>query len=135
MTQNAVVTLARSAEEIGTGTVYLLQKIEALETNIEEGEDEDFIHSTPYAFEKAKEWIGQCDFLLNHRLPAGHVSETGSGGLRMDWRNGEAELTLVIPSRPNGRGYIYYQRGDVSGVEKELNATNIAKWQQWLQPL
>jgi hypothetical protein len=62
----------------------------------------------------------------------GNLYGDGSGGIRIEWRNGERQLRLVIHGSDPRYDYLYHQDGDEYDVETDLSPVNISGWLRWL---
>jgi hypothetical protein len=86
----------------------------------EEQETEEPI--THHAYDKAENVLRYLDALAGADLQPPHLAPDGSGGIRMEWFQGDTNIRAVIPAREDQRSYIYAILDGVSGVTKLSNA-------------
>lgn len=86
----------------------------------EEQETEEPI--THHAYGKAEKVLKYLESLAGADLQPPHLAPDGSGGIRMEWFQGDTNVRVVIPAREDQRPYIYYIVESVSGVTRLSNA-------------
>lgn len=86
----------------------------------EEQETEEPI--THHAYDKAEKVLKYLDPVAGADLQPPHLAPDGSGGIRMEWFQGDTNVRVVIPAREDQRPYIYFIVDGVSGVTRLSNA-------------
>jgi hypothetical protein len=86
----------------------------------EEQETEEPI--TYHAYDKAEKVLKYLDPVAGADLQPPHLAPDGSGGIRMEWFQGDTNVRVVIPAREDQRPYIYFIVDGVSRVTKLSNA-------------
>ena len=114
---------AGSLPILPAGIGATLQNLEEFAECLEEDTDE-LDQPKPYAFRFARNMIESAGSLLDweSNVPPANACPDIGGGLRMTWRGRMAELRLIIPGGPTGRGYIYYHDGQSSKVYEDFQS-------------
>ena len=86
----------------------------------EEQETEEPIRH--HAYNTAEKVLKYLDAVAGADLQPPHLAPDGSGGIRMEWFQGDTNVRAVIPARENQRPYIYLVLGGISQVTKLSNA-------------
>lgn len=86
----------------------------------EEQETEEPI--THHAYDRAEKVLKYLDAVAGAALQPPHLAPDGSGGIRMEWFQGDANVRVVIPAREDQRPYIYFILDGVSQVTRLSNA-------------
>jgi hypothetical protein len=86
----------------------------------EEQETEEPI--SHHAYDKALRVVKYLDAVAGADLQPPHLAPDGSGGIRMEWFKGAANVRVVIPAREDRRPYIYFVLDGVSEVNKLSHA-------------
>jgi hypothetical protein len=61
-------------------------------------------------------------------FPRGAVTTDENGGLRIEWSDDDRAVHLVVPSRDDGRSYIYYEIGQIYGTESRVTGSFLSHW-------
>jgi hypothetical protein len=64
-------------------------------------------------------------------FPYGDVMEDESGGIRIEWGNGNKYITLALRADQSGRHYIFYQQGANRGLAN-VSGQALVQLLQWL---
>ena len=75
-----------------------------------------------HAYDKAEKVVKYLDAVAGADLQPPHLAPDGSGGIRMEWFQGDANVRVVIPAREDPRPYIYFVLDGVSEVTKLSHA-------------
>ena len=75
-----------------------------------------------HAYNTAEKVLKYLDAVAGADLQPPHLAPDGSGGIRMEWFQGDTNVRVVIPAREDQRPYIYFILGGVSEVTKLSNA-------------
>jgi hypothetical protein len=89
---------------------------------------------TPHAYDKAEKVLKYLDAVAGADLHPPHLAPDGSGGIRMEWFQGAANVRIVIPAREEQRPYIYFILDGVSEVTKLSNALLFATLRLHIMP-
>src|SRR5207237_10064620 len=77
----------------------------------EEEDDYGILKPTIYAFNFTLDLLFSTATAMGPRVacPYGSISTDYEGGVRIEWRNGERSVRLIVPARPEGMRYIYFE--------------------------
>lgn len=96
-------------------------------------EDGDYIFKpSDYSENFVKDLLSSTYKLLSFSPPLPSVSSDGDGGLRIEWEKNNRDLRLVCPSKEEKEKYIYFEDGDESKIEKNIDEKTLASLLQWL---
>jgi hypothetical protein len=80
----------------------------------EEHDDYGVLRPTTYAFNTILDLLftAAVEMGEGRTFPYGSVTTDRDGGIRIEWRNGERNVRLIVPSRQEGMRYIYFEEGE-----------------------
>lgn len=115
--QAAFLALAQQLSDLLTG-----------ETNF----DEEYLPPTERAINAFLDLLGNAAIELYTPLPEGLLYPDGDGGLRVDWRQDNRQVRLVIHHASTSQDYVYHQERADYDLETSVTARRLAGWLRWL---
>ncbi|HEY9833199.1 MAG TPA: hypothetical protein V6D26_21785 [Stenomitos sp.] len=106
-----------------------------LQSLLEGEEDEDDYGAAKpsvYAYGTALALVSEAARLMSNRFARASASTDEKGGIRLTWTRPEAEVRLVCAHQSDKPTYIYHETGDEYGVERDVSASTLARWLDWL---
>lgn len=81
------------------------------------------------------DWVLECSVLAKKLLAQNwippRISSDDNGGLRLNWKEGEKELRVVVPANATAR-YLYWQVGAEFGGVQNFGSATLYTWLRWL---
>jgi hypothetical protein len=108
--------------------VLQLRDLLSDETNF----DSECLAPTERSIEATLSLLANAALELYAPLPEGVLYPDGDGGLRVDWKQDNRQLRLVIHRASPSQDYIYHQEGTEYGLETNVSARQVAGWARWL---
>lgn len=94
--------------------------------------DDEFHIPTGSASSRMRDLLEGASGHLRTALPLGTMYADGDGGLRLEWIRPDRELRLVVSASPEGRSYIYHEKGDEYAADYSPTVDALGRWLSWL---
>lgn len=94
--------------------------------------DDEYKKPTDYSVRMMAVILLQSVVGLEIHYPVGDLYADGTGGLRIDWRNGEKQVRLVVPANEDRNIYIYYQNKEDFNGCYDVSGQLLKKFLGWL---
>ncbi len=93
--------------------------------------DEDYAAPSESAYTRTKTFLYEACKVFEDNLRIPYFVPDGDGGLRVEWEYQGREVRLLCPAQDAQSGNIYFEEGEVYGVE-EATVTAFLKRLGWL---
>lgn len=127
------MTIAQSAKPSSNDITLTLKRLVAL---LEENETDEYgiLQPSQFAFTLAMRLVVDAYEAIGDRFPKASASTDEQGSIRLTWskQSPECEVCLVCPATANEQAYLYHELGDNYGVERNLTASTLVQWLEWL---
>ena len=94
--------------------------------------DDDFRPPTESSVARMRDFLEGANGLLKIAFPAGTIYGDGDGGLRLEWIRPDRELRFVVSASPQGRSYLYHEKGDDYKADYAPSDSELSRWLTWL---
>ncbi|MEH1979307.1 MAG: hypothetical protein V7L27_08575 [Nostoc sp.] len=128
------MTVAQSAKPSSSNNITVtLKRLVAL---LEEDETDEYgiLQPSQSAFKLAMRLVVDAYDTMGDRFPKASVSTDEQGGIRLTWSKQppECEVRLVCPASAEQQAYLYHELGDNYAVERDVTASILVQWLEWL---
>lgn len=108
--------------------------IARLQALLEEEEEDDYGVAKPslYAYGTALALVSEASRLMASPFRKASASTDDRGGIRLTWSIPEAEIRLVCAHQSDKPTYLYHEVGNEYEVERDVSASTVAHWLDWL---
>ncbi|MHC5726644.1 MAG: hypothetical protein ACYTXY_21400 [Nostoc sp.] len=127
------MTVAQSAQPFSSDITVTLKRLVAL---LEEDETDEYgiLQPSQYAFKLAIRLVVDTYEAMGDRFPLASTSTDEQGSIRLTWSkpSPEREVRLVCPATVEQQAYLYHELGDNYAIERDVTASILVQWLQWL---
>jgi hypothetical protein len=127
------MTVAQSAKPSFLDITVTLKRLVAL---LEEDDTDEYgiLQPSQYAFKLAMRLLVDAYEAMGDRFPRASASTDEQGSIRLTWskESPEREVRLVCPSEAEQQAYLYHEMGENFAVERDVTASVLVKWLEWL---
>ncbi|MBA3920728.1 MAG: hypothetical protein H0X31_03055 [Nostocaceae cyanobacterium] len=127
------MTVAQSAKPSFVDITVTLKRLVAL---LEEDETDEYgiLQPSQSAFKLAMRLVIDTYEAMGDRFPRASASTDEQGGIRLTWskQSPECEIRLVCPADATQQAYLYHELGDNYAVERDVTASILVQWLEWL---
>jgi hypothetical protein len=127
------MTVAQSAKPSSSDITVTLKRLVAL---LEEDETDEYgiLQPSQSAFKLAMRLVVDAYEAMGDRFPKASVSTSEEGSIRLTWSklSPECEVRLVCPATSEQQAYLYHELGDNYAVERDVTASILVQWLEWL---
>jgi len=111
--------------------------IARLQALLEEEEEDDYGVAKPsiYAYGTALALVSEASRLMASLFRKASTSTDDRGGIRLTWSRPEAEVRLVCAHQSDKPTYLYHEVGNEYEVERDVSASTVAHWLDWLNQI
>jgi hypothetical protein len=111
--------------------------IARLQALLEEEEEDDYGVAKPsaYAYGTALALVSEASRLMASPFRKASASTDDRGGIRLTWSIPEAEVRLVCAHQSDKPTYLYHEVGNEYEVERDVSASTVAHWLDWLNQI
>ncbi|GAB1540099.1 hypothetical protein NUACC21_27680 [Scytonema sp. NUACC21] len=103
---------------------------------LEEDEMDEYgiLQPSQAAFNLAMRLVVDTYEAMGDRFPRASASTDEQGGIRLTWSKQppEGELRLVCPPTAEHQAYLYHEMEDNYAVERDITASMLVQWLEWL---
>lgn len=93
--------------------------------------DDDYLPPTEIAFKRVHDLLAEAYQRFGDNLIIPYFVPDGDGGLRVEWEYQGREVRLLWPAQDTNPGNIYFEEGEVCGIE-EATPNTFLKRLDWL---
>ncbi len=127
------MTVAQSAKPSFLDITVTLKRLVAL---LEEDETDEYgiLQPSQSAFKLAMRLVVGAYEAMGDRFPKASASTDEEGGIRLTWNklSPECQVRLVCPASSEQQAYLYHELGDNYAVERDVTASVLVQWLEWL---
>jgi len=127
------MTVAQSAKPSSSDITVTLKRLVAL---LEEDEMDEYgiLQPSQSAFKLAMRLVVDAYEAMSDRFPKASASTDEEGSIRLTWSKQlpECEVRLVCPATSEQKAYLYHEIGDNYTVERDVTASVLVQWLEWL---
>jgi hypothetical protein len=127
------MTVAQSAKPFSSDITVTLKRLIAL---LEEDETDEYgiLQPSQSAFKLAMRLVVDAYEAMGDRFPKASASTDEEGGIRLTWNklSPECQVRLVCPTSSEEQVYLYHELGDNYAVERDVTASVLVQWLEWL---
>jgi hypothetical protein len=127
------MTVVQSAKPSSSNITVTLKRLVAL---LEEDETDEYgiLQPSQPAFKLAMRLILDTYEVMGDFFPRASTSTDEQGGIRLTWskQSLEREVRLVCPASAEQQAYLYYENGGNYGLERDVTASILVQWLEWL---
>ncbi|NJL11151.1 MAG: hypothetical protein HC908_16045 [Calothrix sp. SM1_7_51] len=127
------MTVAQSAKPSSSDIMVTLKRLVAL---LEEDETDEYgiLQPSQSAFKLAVRLVIDVYEAMGDRFPKASASTDEEGGIRLTWNklSLECQVRLVCPASSEQQAYLYHELGDNYAVERDVTASVLVQWLEWL---
>lgn len=127
------MTVAQSAQPSSSDITVTLKRLVAL---LEEDESDEYgiLQPSQYAFKLAMRLVVDAYEAMGDSFPRASTSTDEQGSIRLTWSkpSPESEVRLVCPATSEQKAYLYHELGDNYAIERDVTASILVQWLQWL---
>jgi hypothetical protein len=127
------MTVAQSAKSDRSDITVTLKRLVAL---LEEDETDEYgiLQPSQYAFKLAMQLVIDAYETMGDRFLRASVATDEHGSIRLTWskRSPECEVRLVCPATAEQQAYLYHEMADNYAVERNVTASLLVQWLEWL---
>ncbi|MEM8845330.1 MAG: hypothetical protein AAGB35_09855 [Pseudomonadota bacterium] len=127
------MTVAQSAKPSSSDITVTLKRLVAL---LEEDETDEYgiLQPSQSAFKLAMGMVVDVYEAMGDSFPRASVSTDEQGSIRLTWskQSPECEVRLVCPASAEEQLYLYHEMGDNYAVERDVTASILVQWLEWL---
>jgi hypothetical protein len=127
------MTVAQSAKPFSSDITVTLKRLIAL---LEEDETDEYgiLQPSQAAFKLAMQLIIEAYEAMYNSFPKASVSTDEEGSIRLIWSKQapEREVRLVCPATTDQKAYLYHELEDDYAVERDVTASVLVHWLEWL---
>jgi hypothetical protein len=127
------MTVAQSAKPSSSHITVTLKRLVAL---LEEDETDEYgiLQPSQSAFKLAMRLVVDAYEAMGDRFPKASASTSEEGSIRLTWSklSPECEVRLVCPATSEQQAYLYHELGDNYAVERDVTASILVQWLEWL---
>jgi hypothetical protein len=127
------MTVAQSAKPSFLDITVTLKRLVAL---LEEDETDEYgiLQPSQSAFKLAMRLVVDAYEAMGDRFPKASASTDEEGGIRLTWNklSPECQVRLVCSASSEQHAYLYHELGDNYAVERDVTASVLVQWLEWL---
>ena len=130
----ATVPVSQTWLKLVSADIKHLSEILAQLVELRRGPERDeygVLRPTMHAFERAFSLLidAAIDAAMHGgTVPYGSASTDSEGGIRIEWVSSSCSVHLVIPAKPEVRGYLYHEIGEEFGTTDSVTSDRLASW-------
>ncbi|KYC43773.1 hypothetical protein WA1_00995 [Scytonema hofmannii PCC 7110] len=127
------MAVAQSAKPSSSDIAVTLKRLVAL---LEEDETDEYgiLQPSQSSFKLAMQLVMDAYEAMGNRFPRASASTDEQGGIRLTWskQSPEGEVRLVCPGTAEQQAYLYHEIGDNYAIERDVTASILVQWLEWL---